>query len=194
MPAKKRDEYVIREVKAIRLLGSPLRQAMLDWISANGAATVAELSEHLRRPADRLYYHVRLLERAGLLVAESAEAASGRAEARFDVPARRMLLEYQPSAANRRAVKAVIASILRSARADFDKAIADPAVRVDGPARELWSGRIEATLTSDDIETLNTALERILALMGRSRARTSAAKAYQFTWVVSPVSRGKSSS
>jgi hypothetical protein len=136
-----------------------------------------------------LYYHVRLLERAGLLLAEPVDAASGRTESRFDVPARRMLLEYQPTAANRRAVKAVIAGVLRSARADFDKAIADPSVRVDGPARELWSGRIEATLTRDDVETLNAAIEKILAVMGRSRSHSSAANAYQFTWVVSPVRR-----
>jgi len=159
---------------------------MLDWIAASGPATVAELSEHLRRPADRLYYHVRLLERAGLLVGE-LDSARGRSEMRFDVPGRPLLMEYQPS--NRRAVKRVIAGVLRSARADFDRAIADPAVRANGPVRELWAGRIEAILTAEDVTLLNAALEKLFAVMGQSRPRTGDANAYQFTWVVSPVTR-----
>jgi hypothetical protein len=63
-----RGAYVIRDARAVRLLASPLRQAMLDHIAAEGAATVAALSERLKRPADRLYYHVRLRQRAGRLI------------------------------------------------------------------------------------------------------------------------------
>jgi hypothetical protein len=187
MRTKKQQPHVIRDVKAIRLLGSPLRQAILDWIAASGAATVAELSEHLRRPADRLYYHVRLLERAGLLVGHESAAPSGRAEMRFDVPGRPMLLQYEPS--NRRAVKTVIAGVLRSARSDFNTSLADSAVRVDGPARELWAGRIEALLTPDDVERLNAAIGQVFAALGQSSSRATDAKVYQFTWVMSPVTR-----
>lgn len=187
MPTKKQGAYVIKDVKAVRLLGSPLRQAMLDWIAASGPATVAELSEHLRRPADRLYYHVRLLERAGLLVVVESDETSPRAESRFDVPGRPMLLAYEPQ--NRRAVKAAVAALLRSARADFNSAVVDPAVAVDGAARELWAGRMEALLTPDDVEALNAAIGKILTLMGRTRRRTANAKVYQLTWLLAPVTR-----
>ena len=187
MPTKKQPGYVIRDVKAIRLLGSPLRQAMIDWIAASGPATVAELSEHLRRPADRLYYHVRLLERAGLLVDVGSNGTGSRAESRFDVPGRPLLLAYEPQ--NRRAVKGAVAALLRSARADFDTAVVDRAVRVDGEARELWAGRMEARLTPDDIESLNAALGKIHTLMARSRPQSPDAKVYQFTWVLAPVTR-----
>lgn len=190
MPAARGRQYVIRDVKAVRLLGSPLRQALLDWIAARGPATVAELSDHLGKPADRLYYHVRLLERAGLLVAEETQATNGRSEARFDVPGRPLVLEYQPaSPSNRRAVRRVIAGVLRSARSDFDHAIADADVRVDGPSRELWAGRMEALLTPDDLETVNDLLKKIFRLMQESSAPAPDAKPYQLSWVLSPVTR-----
>src|SRR5687768_3557845 len=96
---RKPKPYLIRDARAIKLLASPLRQAMLDTIVSHGAASVAELSRQLRRPADRLYYHVKLMQRAGLLLS-SGHGDAG--EERFDVPGRPMMLEYDGSTTTKR--------------------------------------------------------------------------------------------
>ena len=180
--------YRIRSIAVIRLLASPFRQALLDEVTATGAATVAHLSRRLHRPADRLYYHVRLLERAGLLVAVTAGARHGREGARYDVPGRPLLLQYDPaSGANRRAVGRVVDAMVRSARHDFRRAMRSRRIRVDGPRRELWAGRVEGILSVRDLEALNAHLAAVLELMQHSRrSRWRGGHPFQFTWVLSP--------
>lgn len=185
---RRRHPFVIRDAHAISLLTSPVRQAILDSISAGGPASVAGLSRLLRRPADRLYYHVRLLEKAGLLVDAGSGRTNLRAEAMFDVPGRPMLMNYLPlTPRNRRAVERVISAVLRSARRDFSRALASARIRVKGKDRELWAGRIEANLTAGELTVINAWLEEILKSMARPRAPGERGrKSYQFTWVTSP--------
>jgi len=182
--------YVIRDIAAVRLLASPLRQAILDFIVASGPTTVAELSARFARPADRLYYHVRLLLRAGLLVPMRTTGDVGRSGAQFDVPGRPMVLEYAAGSAHRRALTRVADALLRTARRDFAREAHQAANRVDGARRELWAGRTEALLEPEEIEALNTHLTGIINLMGRTHGRPSSrAREFQFSWVLSPAAR-----
>lgn len=185
---RRRQPFVIRDAHAISLLASPIRQAILDCISASGPASIAGLSRQLRRPADRLYYHVRLLEKAGLVVDAGSGRSNRRAEATFDVPGRPMLMKYLPmTPRNRRAIERVIAAVLRSARRDFSRALTSARIRVEGRDRELWAGRIEANLTAGELTAINALLEEILRSMARPRPPAERGrKSYQVTWVTSP--------
>lgn len=178
--------HVIERPAAIRLLGSPLRQAMLDTISAEGPLTVADLSRLLNRPADRLYYHVKRMRAAGLLV-EVPRETPGRPEACFDVAGRPLYIRYEPGAAgNRRAVVRVMEGMLRAARRDFTRSF-KPGVEAEGPRRRLWASRVEGTLTDEEIEQLNRLLSETIALvMAGRRGGHSTARTHQVTWVSSP--------
>jgi hypothetical protein len=185
MPRPRRSSYVITDIKAVRLLAAPVRQAILDLIVATGPMTVAALSAALDRRADRLYYHVKLLVSAGLLVPRAPGAGPGRQESSFDVPGRPMVLQYQPSSRpHRRAVTRVVGSLLRSASRDFSEALAAPGVRTSGARREVWSGRVEALLPAKDIETLNRLLGRLHSFMQEHRPPRKGAKRVQFTWAM----------
>jgi len=181
---RRRQPFVIRDARAIALLASPVRQAILDCISAGGPASVAGLSRQLRRPADRLYYHVRLLEKAGLVVDAGSGRTKRRTEAKFDVPGRPMLMKYLPmTPRNRRAIDRVISAVLRSARRDFSRALTSARIRVEGSNRELWAGRVEANLTAGELTAINAWLDKILRSMARPRAPAERGrKSYQFTW------------
>ena len=181
--------YLIRDAKAIRLLASPLRQAMLDWIVTRGPATIAQLAPLVGRPADRLYYHVRALEKAGLLVQTPDSAAQG--EAVYDVPGRPMFLDYGGKPGKqRRAVGRVVHALMRTAQRDFQRAATDASLTVAGPARELWSGRIEGSLSRAEIRKVNEHIEAVIRIFRRSTSRSSSARAHQFTWSLSPSSSG----
>jgi hypothetical protein len=109
-------------------------------------------------------------------------------EKRFDVPGRPMMLEYDRStAAKRRAVTHVIGAALKTARGDFASALASEETATSGPRRELWAGRVEASLSADEVRTFNAELLKLV-----SRFRTDSGgdnpgrKSNQFTWAFSP--------
>jgi DNA-binding transcriptional ArsR family regulator len=183
---RRAEACVIDRPAAIRLLASPLRQAMMDAVAAEGPLSVAELSRRLRRPADRLYYHVKRLAAVGLLVDSNGDGS--RSETRFDVPGRPMYIRYLPhSSANRRAVVRVVEGMLRAARRDFARGFR-AGVAGEGPHRRLWASRVEGTLTSGEIARLNRLLSAALALVLAARRRGApTACAHQLTWVSSPI-------
>jgi hypothetical protein len=160
---------------AIAALASPIRQELIDTLEAlGGTATAAELATQLGRPVDGLYYHLRHLGRAGLLVEIAGRSRAGRGERRFRIATRggrALALAYRPSApANARAVRAVVGGMLRIARRDFDRAIARPDARVAGPRRELWAARGQGWLTAAEVARVNTLLAELTGLLRRPRA------------------------
>jgi predicted transcriptional regulator len=55
----------IAGARQIRALASPIRQDILDALTAIGPCSVSELAAAIGRPADGLYYHIRHLLKAG---------------------------------------------------------------------------------------------------------------------------------
>ena len=83
-----RDQVVISDLKALRVIADPLRSRMLELLER--PKTVRELAEHLDRPPDRLYYHLRLLEQHGLVRAAD-EGAGG--ERRYQLSAAEVTID-----------------------------------------------------------------------------------------------------
>src|SRR5215831_10287962 len=99
----------IRGRRELRALVSPARQEIIDLLARMGDTTIAELAAGLGRPADGLYYHVRALQRAGLIL-EVDGRVEGRAELRIRAAAPELVIAYdaQPSK-NAGDVKAIVA-------------------------------------------------------------------------------------
>lgn len=188
-PTTRSRAFTVTRTDAIRLLASPLRQSIVDLTVGHGALSVAELSELLGKPADRLYYHVKRLAAVGLLIDTEQQPTNGRPQTLFDVPARPVMLRYQPgSPTNRKAVQRVVDGMLRAARRDFSRAFV-PGVEAEGPRRQLWAGRAEANLTPSEVAELNRLLSAAQDLMTALRGREHAppgAQPHQLTWVSSP--------
>jgi DNA-binding transcriptional ArsR family regulator len=60
--------HVVRTKKQLAALVSAGRQEIVDVLSQIGTVSVAELAAALNRPADAIYYHLRVLKRAGLVI------------------------------------------------------------------------------------------------------------------------------
>ena len=60
--------HVIRTKKQVGALVSSVRQEIVDVLCQMGTVAVAELAAALGRPADAIYYHLRVLKRVGLVV------------------------------------------------------------------------------------------------------------------------------
>lgn len=177
--------YRIADAAQIRLLQSPVRQDILDSLSASGPCTIAELAALLGLPADALYYHIRKLKEAGLVHAEGRDREARGAET-YALPAERMRLEYDLEPEGRAAIADVIAAALRSASRDFTAALESADAVTRGPERNLRGGRARGWLSPADVVELNELLERLWAIFHRS-GPTPDRQLMSFSCALSPI-------
>jgi DNA-binding transcriptional ArsR family regulator len=168
--------YEIRDRSAARAIVAPLRQDIVDALDAAGPCSIAELAELLGRPADSLYFHLRKLEKVGLIV-EVERRREGRHVFRvYDVPGHPMTLRYAPPI--RAADLAGIArSAFRAATKDFAGAVGDESVAdKQGPERELWMARAKGWLTKAQLHRVNALLAEVLATVRAGKGRRLSAR------------------
>src|SRR5689334_13072601 len=79
MPRPRRRALVSR-LDQLSALASPARVDLIEALTRLGTASLAELAAALGRPADGLYYHVRALEKVGLVAAAGTRRVGGRSE------------------------------------------------------------------------------------------------------------------
>jgi len=175
MPTPRRALHPIAQGRQIAALGSPARQEILDGLQAQGPCSIAALAEALGRAPDSLYYHVRALERVGLVVRAGERATRRRPEVLYDVPGR-MVLDHEPgSARERRALVRLVASALRIAERDLRAALdSGRAVYRRGPRRNAWGGRVKGWLTPAELARARVHLEALSTLFAHGRKRPGA--------------------
>ena len=177
----------IRQPRQIALLAAPARQELIDTLeSLGGEASVAALAAHLGRPADSLYYHLRLLVRGGLLE-ELPDDGEGRRYRTHATDGARLRLQYATGAsAKAAAVGRVAASMLRIAGRDFTAALADPDTVTAGELRELWASRSKGWVGPKELAEINALLARLLEVLHRPR-RDDSDRLVALTWTLSPL-------
>lgn len=160
----------VSDPTAIEVLASPVRHELVDTLSAlGGEASVAALAETSGHPADGLYYHLRLLCKAGLVT----EKKRGGGERLYRLAGRRgqpLRLAYRAGAAgNAPALLSYVYGLVQVAGKDFEQALASEDVVVQGPRRQLWAARNKGWLSTSDIEQVNVLLERLCTLTSQPR-------------------------
>jgi DNA-binding transcriptional ArsR family regulator len=176
---------LISRQSQLSVLASPARQEILDVLTRTGPAAVAELGALLGRPADGLYYHLRALQRARLVVEAGERIHRGRKEALYRTVHAEPKLRHDPSpGGNTPGVVAIVASMLRLGIRDFRRAAADRFVRVQGPRRELWALRATGWLSPAQVAVVN---RRIAALRTTVSGRRPGARLYAITILLTPL-------
>ena len=156
-------------------------------LSRMGTASIAEVAGVLGRPPDGLYYHVRALTSAGLLVPAGFRLRNGRREAVFSTAGHELKLEYRPrDPANARAVTAIVASMLRLGTRDFRRAFNSADVVVSGPHRDLWALRSTGWLSNRQLAPVNQSLRRLVRAVSTPRGK---GRLYALTIVLTPLDR-----
>jgi hypothetical protein len=183
------DRRAIDDAAQIRLLSSPVRQELVDTLAAlGGEASVADVAEQLGRPADGLYYHLRVLCRGGLV----REVAPGDGEERRyrlagagDAPLR---LAYRAGkVGNLAALGGFARGLLKVATRDFEAALRLKDVAVSGPRRELWTARNKGWLSPEELEEANKLIERLCEITSQPRA-PGRERLMSLAFVLAPVS------
>ena len=156
--------YVLRNRRELRAIESGVRQEIVDVLSQMGTVSVSEIAATLGRPADALYYHLRALQRAGLVVAAGERRRGRRRESLFRTIAPELMLRYEPDNKESCAgVNAIVASMLRLGARDFRRALGGGGVAVSGPRRELWALRATGWLSPGHVAEVNRSIKRLRA-------------------------------
>ena len=182
---KRNQTYVIQSPQQLAALATPARQEIVDVLSQMGTVSVAEIAAALGRPADALYYHLRTLTRVGLVLKAGYRHKGERREALFRTVAPELRLRYEPlSPGNRRAVTAIVGSMLRLGVRDFRRAFQGGEVIVSGAQRELWALRRTGWLSLTEIATVNRLIQRLSGTVAQPKGR---GRPYGITVLLTPL-------
>jgi DNA-binding transcriptional ArsR family regulator len=177
--------HLIRSDKQLAALAAAARQEIVDVLEQMGTVSVAELAAALGRPADSLYFHLRTLTRVGLVRNAGYRARPGGKEALYRTAAPELRVQYEPrDAANRKAVSAIAASMLRLAIRDFRRSFQLGNVLVSGAHRELWSLRKVGRLSRAQLAQLN---HRIKGLVQEVSSPRGQGRLYAVTLILTPL-------
>ena len=169
---------MIRDRQQIATLASPMRISLVDTLEAIGPCSVAELAAAVGAKPDAIYYHLRLLEKRGLVKRDGAIVRAAR-------PA--LTLHYDAADKhNVAAITRVASAILRGALRAFRRAFR-PGVRTSGKRRELWAAQRAVRLTPEELETVNRLLNEMLDTFGDARESRTDERLYSITFVLSPL-------
>jgi len=167
---------MIRDAKQIATLASPLRIMLVDTLEAIGPCSIADLGRAVGVTPDALYYHLRMLEKRGLIARKANIVRTSRSLAlAYDANDKR----------NVNAVTRVAGSMLRGALRMFRKAF-KPGVRTSGKRRELWAAQRTVRLSPRELETVNRLLNELLDTFGSARETQSDDRLYSITFVLAP--------
>jgi len=170
----------------LRALAAGTRQEIVDVLTSSGPVTVAELGRLLGRRPDALYFHLKVLARAGLIVRRAAEADGGRATAVFAVPAA-IQLDYRRG--SRRELARVVRHALRLAQREFEhECLAERPVG-SKRRRRLWGGRVMGWVTPRELERVNTLLCELHEVL-RSGRPGPGRQAMAFGFLLAPAGCG----
>lgn len=181
-PSSRRSHTTSGQLKA---LASAARQDLVDLLARTGPASVTELGRLLQRPADGLYYHLRELQRVGLVQPAGTRLRGGREEALFRTADQEPAVHHDPSpGGNSPAVSAIVASMLRLGIRDFRKAAALGHVRTEGARRDLWALRVTGWLSPTELTAVN---RRMRALRDAFGKRHGTGQLYSITILLTPL-------
>jgi DNA-binding transcriptional ArsR family regulator len=142
-----------------RALGDPLRIRLFEALW-HGPRSAKELSAEVGLPPDRLYYHLRQLERAGIVeVAEYRPLPSGKAERVY----RRVEAEPPGDASSPEQVAAFLESVLDVTKADITAA---SMAKAAGEHREIVVAQGPLWLTAEGVAEFLRVFQELHARFG----------------------------
>jgi DNA-binding transcriptional ArsR family regulator len=180
-----RHTFVVRTNKQFAALASSARQEIVDVLSQMGTVSVAELAVTLGRPADALYYHLRALKQAGLVLPAGHRNQGRRQEELFRTVSPDLRLQYEMgSGGNSREITAIVGSMLRLGIRDFRRTFQSGNARVSGTGRELWALRRTGWLTTEEIVKVNQLIEGMAQAVSKPRGQ---GRLYSITVLLTPL-------
>ena len=161
---------ILRTEEQRRAVGSPLRLEIIGLFTERKPLSVAQIAQGMGRPATAIHYHVRVLEKAGLLRQAGRKRGARRPEALYIPTADVFKLEHRRDAPEVTAAAALktLSLAFRMAERDMQAALTNPKSKSSGPYRNVFGSRMHCRLSKQDLAELNRHLRDIEKLLVRN--------------------------
>lgn len=169
---------------ALDAVASPPRLELLSALG-DGPATTLELAGRLGRSRQSLYYHLRVLERAGLVSVDPPD--EGSRERRFRLREGRIAVAAaRGSSQDLAAAEKALRAVLRLTAREASDALADPETRFHSALREMIGFRGKVRLSEAKLERANQLIDELERLFRPAKGGSTDLPLYALTLVLTP--------
>lgn len=162
MTEKKLKKFRVSTEKQIRALSGPVQHQIVATLERVGPSTAKELAGHIGLAAESVYYHLRKLKRAGLLVETDRRPTSRRPEAVYALPGSELVLDSSGGGAGVLAAMAGFQrSLMTTATRLYERALSAGELVQRGKRRNLCVIQVQGRLRPAQLGELNRRLEDI---------------------------------
>lgn len=180
---------MIEDLETLRALSDPLRLQILELLAQ--PQTAKTIAAKLGMGKTKLYYHLNLLEKHGLLRVVRTRVVSGIIEKSYQVTALRFrpakaLLSSSDESKDRSIT--IIDSILDATRTDLVQGLKTGTVEIgaDAQMRKMLLGRVVMTLTPSQAVSFFERLQALLADVAQYEEPTAEGRPYAMTLAFFP--------
>lgn len=191
------EELVITDLEQLKVVADPLRLRIMELMSA--PCTVKQVAAELDIPPTKLYYHINLLEKHGLIVVVDTRIVSGIIEKQYQMAAKSVRVDnnlLSPTNGGRHeSVELAMNSLFDDTKADLLQSLRDGVIDMSEDARDHHNAVISAIrlrLTEEQAQELyqrfSALIDEFVALSEPQKHREDLAY-YKLLYVAFPSSR-----
>lgn len=185
------DSITITDVDTLKSLSDPLRIRILELLS--DPRPVKPVAAALGIPKTRLYYHLGVLEKHGLIRVVSERLVSGIVERTYQVTAKQIRIDKSMLAPGDADRGDVVGSLLQAVQSDVERSMAAGLVSMeesDAQSRGLYLSRMTTCIRPEDAPRFYKQLAELFEAFTAATDDASG-KAYSLTALFHPSALGE---
>ncbi|MFN8372953.1 MAG: helix-turn-helix domain-containing protein [Anaerolineae bacterium] len=189
------EEFIIRDLETLKVVADSLRMQILDLLREK-PLTVKQLAADLDITPTKLYYHINLMEKHGLIRVVDTRLVSGILEKRYQAAARFYRFDHHllmPSANTGEAgLDMMLSTVMDDVKADIKKSMREGVIEIEREEgsdqtnpRHLLISRIISRLNQEQAVEFYERLEELVKEFAEYRIDPDNAREQVYTMLIS---------
>ncbi|WP_375204083.1 winged helix-turn-helix domain-containing protein [Hyphococcus sp.] len=177
--------YYILDQHQLQCMASPVRQDMVDHLSAHGVMSIKELAASIGKKPSSIYHHLKLLLEADLIVETGSRVVNRKLEKLYATPSRRMRMSKAlEDPENNEELREIVGALCRQTDRDFSRGLENEQAKRGGQFQNLRFFRLVNRPTPQSLRQINKKLDEIAEILWSDPDPNSPLVA--LTWILAP--------
>jgi DNA-binding transcriptional ArsR family regulator len=194
-PTSLDDAFIISDLETLKVVADSLRMQILDLLREK-PLTVKQLAADLDITPTKLYYHINLMEKHGLIRVVDTRLVSGILEKRYQAAARVYRFDHHllmsSSNTGDEGLDIMLSTVMDDVKADIKKSVREGVIEIGGDddsgksnTRQLLISRIISRLNHAQAEDFYERLDELVKEFAELRIQPENAREQVYTMLVS---------